>query len=110
MVGDDRCRHGRARYRSTTVRTLLRLALVVVIAGLGLTGVVVAMMPPLARVVTSPTLRAGVLPPLSTLSAASVVFDVDKNPIDRLNVENIQPFTLAQVPKDVISADRKSVV
>ncbi len=86
------------------MRTLLRLALVVVIAGLGLTGVVVAVMPPLARVVTSPTLRAGALPPLSTLSAASVVFDVDKNPIDRLNVENIQPFTLAQVPKDVISA------
>jgi len=87
-----------------TVRTLLRLAVVVVVAAIGLAGIVVAAVPPLARVVTSPELKAGPLPALTPLSRASLVYDAAGNLIDRLNVENIQPFTLDRVPKDVVTA------
>lgn len=86
------------------MRSLLRLALVVVIAALGLTGTVVAITPHATSYVHSVDLAMGAIPDLAPLAQGSKMYDSAGNLIDELFVENVQPFTLGAVPPDVVQA------
>ena len=86
------------------MRSVLRLALVVVVAALGLTGTVVAITPHAASYTHAVSLAMGDLPDLAPLAQGSKMYDAAGNLIDELFVENVQPFKLADVPADVIDA------
>ena len=86
------------------MRSVLRLALVVVVAALGLTGTVVAITPHAASYTHAVSLAMGDLPDLAPLAQGSKMYDAAGNLIDELFVENVQPFKLADVPAPVIDA------
>jgi penicillin-binding protein 1A len=86
------------------VKTLLRLALVIVVAGLGLCAVGLAVVPQLVQIFNAHTADAKDLPPLPSLAQRSLVFDAAGNQIDIFKAENREPFKLSAVPKPVINA------
>ncbi len=86
------------------MRSLFRLALVVVVAALGVTGTVVAIAPHFASYTRAVQIEAGDVPDLAPLARGSKMFDAAGNQIDELFVENVQPFRLTDVPRDVIEA------
>ena len=86
------------------LRPLLRLVATVLVAGIGVAALGVAATPEIARMATSYRGTAGELPPFATLAQPSTVFDAAGNPSDELRIENRQPFTLAEVNKDVLDA------
>lgn len=86
------------------MRSLFRLALVVVIAALGLTGTAVAIAPHVASYTRTVQIEGGDVPDLAPLSRGSKMYDAAGNQIDELFVENVQPFKLNEVPQDVIAA------
>jgi penicillin-binding protein 1A len=86
------------------VQTLLRLVLVVIVASLGLAAIGVAVVPQVAQIVTANHAEAADLPPFTELARRSVVFDAAGNQIDILKQEDRQPFTLSQVPPDVVAS------
>jgi membrane peptidoglycan carboxypeptidase len=86
------------------VRTLFRLAIVIVVAGLGLAAIGVAVVPQVAQIVTANHAEATDLPAFNPLAQRSLVYDRAGNLIDIFKAENRAPFTLAQVPKDVVDA------
>ena len=86
------------------VRTLLRFVATVLVAGLGLAAIGVAAVPQIAKLATAYRGTAPDLPPLRTLAQTSYVYDATKQKIDTLFVEDRVPFTLDQVPKDVVAA------
>ena len=88
------------------MRTLVRLAAAVLVAALGLAALVVGVVPELSRMVHAhheEALPLG-LADFTTLARRSFMYDSAGNPIDVLNVENAEPFTLDKVPKPVIDA------
>lgn len=86
------------------MRSLFRLALVVVIAALGVTGTAVAIAPHVASYTRTVQIEGGDVPDLAPLSRGSKMYDAAGNQIDELFVENVQPFKLSEVPQDVIAA------
>ena len=86
------------------MRTVLRLALVVVVAALGLTGTAVAIAPHASSYIHAVDLEMGDIPDLAPLAQGSKMYDAAGNLIDELFVENVQPFKLADVPPDVVEA------
>lgn len=86
------------------MRSLFRLALVVVIAALGVTGTAVAIAPHFASYTRTIQIEGGDVPDLTPLSRGSKMYDAAGNQIDELFVENVQPFKLSEVPPDVIAA------
>jgi membrane peptidoglycan carboxypeptidase len=86
------------------VRTLVRLAITVLVAGLGLAAIGVAVVPQVVQIVTANHADAADLPPFNALAQRSVVYDAAGNVIDIFKAENREPFKLAQVPKPVIDA------
>ena len=90
------------------MRSLFRLALVVVIAALGVTGTAVAIAPHFASYTRTIQIEGGDVPDLTPLSRGSKMYDAAGNQIDELFVENVQPFKLTDVPQD--PGDPKTVV
>jgi membrane peptidoglycan carboxypeptidase len=86
------------------VRTLARLAITVLVAGLGLAAIGVAVVPQVVQIVTANHAEAADLPQFTALAQRSVVYDAAGNVIDIFKAENREPFKLAQVPKPVIDA------
>jgi penicillin-binding protein 1A len=86
------------------VRALVRLLAVIVLAGLGLAGAVAAMTPQVTAIASAFDGEAPALPDFAPLAQRSLVFDATGKEIDQLYVENREPFTLAQVPPDVVDA------
>jgi penicillin-binding protein 1A len=86
------------------VRTLVRLAITVIVAGLGLAAIGVAVVPQVVQIVTANHAEAADLPQFSQLAQRSIVYDAAGNVIDIFKAENREPFKLAQVPKDVIDS------
>src|SRR5262249_5645099 len=86
------------------VKTLLRLTLVIVVAGLGLCAVGLAVVPQLVQIFNAHDADAKDLPPLPSLAQRSLVFDDAGNQIDIFKAENREPFKLTAVPKPVINA------
>jgi penicillin-binding protein 1A len=86
------------------VRSLVRLLATVLVAGLGIAAVGAAAAPEISRIVSAHDELAAPLPEFSPLPQRSIVYDVDGNIIDILRVENREPFTIDQVPAEVIDA------
>ena len=91
-------------YPRPDVKTLFRLAITVVVAGLGLAAIGVAVVPQVVQIVRPTPSR----PPISRrspeLARRSIVFDAAGNQIDIFKAENREPFKISQVPKDVVDA------
>jgi penicillin-binding protein 1A len=86
------------------VRSLVRLILVVLVAGIGVAALGVVAAPEVARMATSYRGTAGPLPPFATLAQPSLVFDAAGKQIDEGRIENRQPFKITDVPRDVLDA------
>ena len=86
------------------MKTLFRLAITVVVAGLGLAAIGVAVVPQVVQIVRANTVEAADLPPFTELARRSIVFDAAGNQIDIFKAENREPFKISQVPKDVVDA------
>ncbi|HEY1280115.1 MAG TPA: transglycosylase domain-containing protein [Acidimicrobiales bacterium] len=86
------------------MRTLVRLAITVIVAGLGLAAIGVAVVPQVVQIVTANHAEAADLPAFTALAQRSVVYDAAGNVIDIFKAENREPFKISQVPKDVIDA------
>jgi penicillin-binding protein 1A len=86
------------------VRSLLRLIIVVLVAGIGVAALGVAAAPEIARLGTAYHGTAGPLPPFATLAQPSLIFNAAGEQIDEGRIENRQPVKLADVPRTVIDA------
>ena len=83
---------------------ILRLACVVLAGALFITGVTVAIAPRLWGVANSHDELPTELPEFEPLAQRSYVYDRAGNEIAVFEQENVQPFTLAQVPQPVVQA------
>ena len=86
------------------MRTLVRLAITVLVASLGLAAIGVAVVPQVVQIVRANKVEAQDLPPFTELARRSVALDAAGNQIDIFKAENREPFKITQVPKDVIDA------
>ena len=83
---------------------LARLGLVVTAGALLVTAVVVAVAPRHWTLANAHDELPVALPPFQPLAQRSYVFDALGNEISVFELENSQPISLAQVPRDVIDA------
>ncbi len=86
------------------MRPFIRLALAIVLAGMGLAALVAAMTPSAAQIAMAFHGEAGPLPKFTDLCQRSFIYDASGNEIDQLFIENREPFRLEQVPPDVVDA------
>ncbi len=86
------------------MRVLLRLVITIVVAAIGTTALVVAVVPQVARMVTSTALDGATLPDFAPLSQKSTMYDAVGNVIGQFAAENLVPVKISQVPKGVIDA------
>lgn len=86
------------------VSWILRLIATALASALFITGVVVAIAPRLWGIANSHEEMPTTLPGFEPLAQRSYVYDRNGSEIAIFQQENIQPFTLAQVPPDVVKA------
>jgi penicillin-binding protein 1A len=86
------------------VRHLLRLAAIFVVGAIGATAVIAAAAPQIAKIATSHEEVPLPVADLATEPRRSIMYNALGLPIDVLKVEDREPFPLAQVPPDIVSA------
>ena len=86
------------------MRVLFRLMITIVVAAIGTTALVVAVVPQVARMVTSTAVDGATLPDFAPLSQKSTMYDAVGNVIGQFAAENLVPVKISQVPKGVIDA------
>lgn len=86
------------------VTWILRLAGVLMAGALLLSGMTIAIAPRLWGIANSHEELPTVLPEFEPLAQRSYVYDRNGNEIALFEKENVQPFALAQVPKDVVDS------